>query len=184
VGALGYLECAVELAGQAARGAPAFDTVVIAAYSGGSLAGLHMGKQLGGLPGEVVGVPIAFAADTVREHVRRMVGGAARRFGLAVEAPKTVHLLDGYQGAGRASVGEAALAGIAGVAREEGLVLDPVYTGKAFLGLLDTLERDRRALGQRVCFIHTGGVFSLYPHREALSRLIDAALPPGPRSRG
>ncbi|MBI2159409.1 MAG: hypothetical protein HYU25_03290 [Candidatus Rokubacteria bacterium] len=59
------------------------------------------------------------------------------------------------------------------VARMEGLVLDPVYTAKAFHGLLDRLRRDPRALGPRVCFIHTGGVFSLFPFRNPLSRMFD-----------
>jgi len=71
-------------------------------------------------------------------------------------------------------VGEAELATVVRLAREEGLVLDPVYTAKAFAGLLDTLAKDPKALGQRVCFIHTGGIFSLFPFRDILSRLIDA----------
>ena len=60
-----------------------------------------------------------------------------QRFGFAIEVPKSIHLLDGYQGVGRASVGEAELGTIVRLAREEGLVLDPVYTAKAFTGLLD-----------------------------------------------
>jgi 1-aminocyclopropane-1-carboxylate deaminase/D-cysteine desulfhydrase-like pyridoxal-dependent ACC family enzyme len=48
-----------------------------------------------------------------------------------------------------------------------------VYTAKAFGGLLETLRRDPRALGGRVCFVHTGGVFSVFPYRSALSRLSD-----------
>ncbi len=173
VGALGYLECAVELAEQIQHGAPRFDTVVISAFSGGSQAGLLMGKQLAGLPGEVVGVPIAGPAADVRDHVVRTMGTAIQRFGFSIEVPKTVHLLDGYQGAGRADVADEELAVIVELAREEGLLLDPVYTAKGFRGLVDTLSRDPRALGQRVCFIHTGGLYSLFPFRERLSRLID-----------
>jgi D-cysteine desulfhydrase len=174
VGALGYLECAVELADQIAHGAPRFDAIVITAFSGGSQAGLLMGKQLAGLPGEVVGVPIAWSAAAVRGHITTTVAAAIRRFGFAIEEPKTIHLIDGFQGGGRANVGEAAAGTIVQLARQEGVVLDPVYTAKAFLGLLDTLRRDRTALGQRVCFVHTGGIFSLFPHRDQLSRLIDA----------
>src|SRR5437763_192498 len=51
--------------------------------------------------------------------------------------------------------------------------LGPVYTAKAFTGLLDALRRAPRALGRRVCFVHTGGVFSVFPYRAALSRLVD-----------
>ena len=60
-----------------------------------------------------------------------------------------------------------------GLARREGLLLDPVYTAKAFQGLLAELARDPRQFGRRVCFIHTGGIFSLFPFRDELSRLLD-----------
>jgi D-cysteine desulfhydrase len=176
VGALGYLECAVELAQQVEHGAPRFDAVVVSAFSGTSQAGLLMGKQLAGLPGEVVGVPIARAAADVRDHVVRTVRAAIRRFRFSVEVPKTVHLLDGYQGAGRANAADEELDVVVNIAREEGLLLDPIYTGRGFRGLVDTLARDPKALGQRVCFIHTGGLYGLFPFRERLSRRIDYSV--------
>src|SRR5712692_7139247 len=124
VGALGYLECAVELAEQINHGAPRFDTVVITAFSGGSQAGLLMGKQLAGLP-----------AELVRGYIGRTIDKAIRRFGFAIEVPKTIHLLDGYQGAGRTGVSDDALDTIVRLAQQEGVLLDPVYTVKAFAGL-------------------------------------------------
>src|ERR1700730_9339904 len=78
VGALGYLECAVELTEQINHGAPRFDAVVISAFTGGSQAGLLLGKQLAGLPGEIVGVPVARPAERVREHVARTMAAASR----------------------------------------------------------------------------------------------------------
>ena len=173
VGALGYLECAVELAEQISHGAPRFDTVVISAFSGGSQAGLLMGKQLAGLPSEIVGVPMAFPADRVREYIAATMAKAIRRFGFAIEVPKTIHLLDGYQGVGRAGVRDEELSRVVRLAQQEGVLLDPVYTVKGFGGLIDTLTRDSKALGQRVCFIHTGGLFSLFPYRDRFTRLLD-----------
>lgn len=173
VGALGYVACAQELAEQIRHGAPAFDTVMITDFSGGSQAGLLMGKQLSGLAAEIVGIPIADPAAQVRDYITATIRSAAARFDLAVEPPKTVHLVDGYQGLGRGQIRDEELATIVTLAREEGIVLDPVYTGKAFLGLLDRLRRDPKQFGNRVCFIHTGGVFSLFPFRERLSRLLD-----------
>jgi len=131
-----------------------------------------MGKQLAGLPSEIVGVPIAWPAEAVRAYATETIGKAILRYGFALEVPKTIHLLDGYQGTGRAAVDDEELSLLIRMAREEGVMLDPVYTAKAFGGLLDTLQRDPRALGQRVCFIHTGGIFSLFPFREPLSRLL------------
>ena len=171
-GALGYVACGEELAQQIRHGAPDFDTVVITAFSGGSQAGLLMAKQLYGLRAEIVGVPIAWEASRVRDYVTGVIGQARRRYGLSVEAPREVRLLDGYQGAGRVEVQARELETVVRVARTEGLVLDPVYTAKAFGGLLDRLRRDPGALGARVCFIHTGGVFSIFPFRAALGRVL------------
>src|SRR5213593_7581 len=157
VGALGYLACGQEVAQQVRHGAPEFDTIAITDFSGGSQAGLLMAKQLTG----------------VRAYVTDVIERARSRFGLAVRPPAEVRLLDGYQGVGRAAVRKDELDTMLKLARVEGIVLDPVYTAKAFTGLLDTLRRDPRALGRRVCFVHTGGVFSVFPYRAALSRLVD-----------
>ncbi|OLC59605.1 MAG: hypothetical protein AUH77_01325 [Candidatus Rokubacteria bacterium 13_1_40CM_4_69_39] len=171
-GALGYVTCGEELVQQIRHGAPAFDTVVITAFSGGSHAGLLMAKQLHGLRAEVVSVPIAWEAARVRAYVADLIGQARRRYGLSVEPPGEIRLLDGYQGTGRAEVRAEALETVVRVARLEGIVLDPVYTAKAFAALLDRIRRDPRELGRRVCFIHTGGIFSLFPFRRPLSRML------------
>src|SRR5205809_971342 len=159
VGALGYLACGQEVAQQVRHGAPEFDTIAITDFSGGSQAGLLMAKQLTGLRAEIVGVPIACEAARVRAYVTDVIERARSRFGLAVRPP--------------AEVRKDELDTMLKLARVEGIVLDPVYTAKAFTGLLDTLRRDPRALGRRVCFVHTGGVFSVFPYRAALSRLVD-----------
>jgi len=175
-GALGYLACGEELAQQIRHGAPDFDTIAISAFSGGSQAGLLMAKQLYHLRADVVSVPIAWEATRVREYVTRIIGEARRRYALPVEAPAEIRLLDGYQGVGRAEVQAEELDMVVRVARSEGIVLDPVYTAKAFAGLLDRLRREPQALGASVCFVHTGGVFSLFPFRRALSRRLGDGL--------
>ncbi len=176
-GALGYLTCGQELAQQIRHGAPEFDTVAITAFSGGSQAGLLMAKQLAGLRAEIVGVPVAWEAERVRDHVTEVLRQARRRYGLSVDVPSEIRLLDGYQGRGRAEVRRQEMEMVLRVARMEGIILDPVYTAKAFLGLLDHLRRHPGDLGRRVCFVHTGGVFSVFPFRDALSRLADGTAP-------
>jgi D-cysteine desulfhydrase len=173
-GALGYLACGEELAEQVRHGAPEFDTVVVAAFSGGSQAGLLMARQLAGLRAEVVGVPVAWDSARVRDYVVDVIGRARTRYGLPVQPPAEVRLLDGYQGGGRGAVRAEELAALVHLARREAIVLDPVYTARAFYGLTDTLRRSPRALGRRVCFLHTGGVFSLFPFRRTLRPILDA----------
>ncbi len=173
VGALGYMSCAHEIVQQTRHGAPDFDTIVITAFSGGSQAGLLMGKQLTGLRAEIVSVAVAWEADEVRRYVGGLIEQAARRYRLGVAPPKEVRVIDGYQGEGRGRIGEDTLSLVVDLARREGIVLDPVYTAKAFQGLLDQLRQDPRRFGEKICFIHTGGIFSLFPFRNELSRLLD-----------
>jgi D-cysteine desulfhydrase len=175
-GALGYLICGQEIAQQVRHGAPEFDTIALAGFSGASQAGLLMAGQLTGLRADIVGVPIAGAAERMREQVSDLMDEARRRYGLAVQVPPEVRLLDGFQGGGRAEVGPDALATLTRLARLEGLMLDPVYTAKAFGGVLEHLRRQPGSLGRRVCFIHTGGVFGAFPFRGALGRLADGGL--------
>jgi D-cysteine desulfhydrase len=176
VGALGYLSCGQEIAQQIRHGAPEFDTIAITAFSGGSQAGLLMARQLAGLRAEVVSIPIAWEGERVRAYVGDVIDQARRRWGLAVTVPDEIHLLDGYQGSDRSAVRDEDLAMVLRVARREGIVLDPVYTAKAFGGLLDRIQREPGSMGRRICFIHTGGVFSIFPFRDALSRMADADL--------
>lgn len=178
-GALGYVTCAQELHQQIRHGAPAFDTIAITAFSGGSHAGLLMGAQLTGLASRIVSVPIAWEADRVREYVHGVMERAARKYRLPVAPPDEVELLDGCQGAGRAEVRAEELETVVRVARAEGLVLDPVYTAKAFGGLLDAIRRGRDRFGRRVCFIHTGGIFSVFPFRGALRSALEHGRTPG-----
>src|SRR5438874_2476374 len=130
-------------------------------------------RCVAGLAGEIVSIPIAWEGARVRAYVTEVIERARGRFGLAVRPPAEVRLLDGYQGVGRAAVRKDELDTMLKLARLEGIILDPVYTAKAFTGLLDTLRRAPRALGPRVCFVHTGGVLSVFPYRAALSRLVD-----------
>jgi D-cysteine desulfhydrase len=106
--------------------------------------------------------------------VADVIEGARSRYGIEVEVPETIRLVDGYQGSGRATVPREHLETVVRVARREGIVLDPVYTAKAFHGLLDVIRQDRGAFGRRVCFIHTGGIFSIFPFRRVLRPLLDA----------
>jgi D-cysteine desulfhydrase len=171
-GALGYVVCGQEIAQQIRHGAPDFDTIVITAFSGGSHAGLLMAKQLTGLRAGIVSVPIAWEGGRVREYIDQVVARVAERYRLPVRPPDRIDLLDGYQGAGRSGVRREEFQTVLDVARLEGLVLDPVYTAKAFGALLDVLRADRARFGRRVCFIHTGGIFSVFPFRAQLASLL------------
>jgi D-cysteine desulfhydrase len=90
---------------------------------------------------------------------------SARNLELAREE---IHIIEGYVGPGYAKPYPEVVATIREVARREGLLLDPVYTGKAFHGLLEEARRGRFGSGERVLFVHTGGIFSLFAYRKEL----------------
>jgi D-cysteine desulfhydrase len=172
LGAWGYVRCVEELASQLSP-SDLRTTIVYAAGSGGTGAGLVLGVKLLRLPWRVVGVNVC----DDREYFVRVIGEIAEdaiaRWQLPIDFSRDeVEIVDGYVGIGYAKSQAAELATIRDVARAEGIVLDPVYTGKAFHGLRNELQRDTRAFGERVVFIHTGGVFGLFPKAAEIAPLL------------
>ena len=109
-----------------------------------------MGKQLAGLPGEIVGIPIAWPAAKVRDSYRADHGHAAiRRFGSPIEGAEVIPSDRRLSGAGAGDRGRRRAGDHRALGPgDEGAVLDPVYTAKAFAGLVTTLEKDPKALGR------------------------------------
>ena len=93
----------------------------------------------------------------------------ADRFATPASSPEELHLIDGYVGRGYALSTPEELDLIRHVASREGILLDPVYTGKAFNGMIQTLKKNPSAFGQRVLFLHTGGVFALFAKAGTMS---------------
>jgi D-cysteine desulfhydrase len=176
-GAWGYLAAVEELAQQMAAVGMGDATVVHAVGSGGTTAGLALGRRLLGLDGlRIVGFNVCDTAEEFRAEVPRIANACAERFGLGVEVtPHDMEIVDGYVGRGYALSRPEEIHLIADVARTEGVVLDPVYTGKAFFGLAGSLEKARDRFGQRVIFLHTGGVFAHFAKRDDI---LDALGPP------
>ncbi|MCC6622956.1 MAG: D-cysteine desulfhydrase family protein [Deltaproteobacteria bacterium] len=168
LGALGYVDCAAEIVTQ--LGAPP-DTVVVATGSGGTLAGLAAGFERLAVPTRALGVAVCDDRPTFRAIVDRIAAELADAHGLPGLAADRYDVLEGFQGEGYARATADELRFLVSIAREDGLVLDPVYTNKALLGLVTTARRDPGVLGRRVVFIHTGGIFGLFPYAEALTAI-------------
>ena len=79
-----------------------------------------------------------------------------------------INLIDGYVGQGYGKASSEVLDTIKSLAKLEGIILDPVYTGKAFHGLLSELKRDRFNRERDIIFIHTGGIFGLLPFADRI----------------
>ena len=143
--------------------------IITATGSGGTQAGLTAGCALFELGAQVWGVNVCEDEEWFMAKVRQDLRDWRERYRqrLDVEA-LPLRVLGGYAGPRYAEAGPEALSVIHRLARTEGLVLDPVYTGKAFCGLLSELQQGRFGQEGDVLFIHTGGVFGIFPQRSAL----------------
>jgi len=167
VGAWGYVRAIEELHGQLPPGPV---TIVYAAGSGGTGAGIILGIKLCGLrDARAVGVNVCDDRDYFVREIGQIVEGAIKQWRLAVAFERNeIEILDGYVGGGYGISRPEELALIRDVARTEGLVLDPVYTGKAFLGM----KEHARELGPRIVFMHTGGIYGLLAKAAELAPLL------------
>ncbi|MFJ1600383.1 D-cysteine desulfhydrase family protein [Streptomyces sp. NPDC088261] len=160
--ARGYAEAGRELQAQA----PDLATVVVAMGSGGTMAGLV--HALGA--DRVLGVDVGAVTDPGRV-VSDFVAGLA---GPGAVAPSPLRLRRDQVGAGYAELTDAVTDALTVTARAEGVVLDPVYTGRAMAGLIAAVAEGDVRPGQRTVFLHTGGLPGLFGHAAAMARAQDA----------
>lgn len=168
VGALGYVTCALELAEQANVLGLDIDLLVHATGSTGTQAGL-----LAGLEGARTGIPVlgigVRAPKPVQEDkVYALATRTAELLGVpgAVSREKVVANCD-YVGEGYGLPTPGMMEALELVARTEGILLDPVYSGKAMAGLIDLVRNGRYARGQNIVFLHTGGAVGLFGYVHA-----------------
>lgn len=169
VGALGYVTCAVELLQQAEDAKLTFDHFVTTSGSAGTHAGLAVGLRGSGNDKPILG----FGVNAGREIQEERVYGLACETAEYLAAPGIVTRNDifadcNYVGSGygepTAEMNEAVLL----AARLEGLLFDPVYTGKALAGMIDYIRQGRIGKGSTVVFLHTGGAAGLFAYADTL----------------
>jgi D-cysteine desulfhydrase len=172
VGSLGYVAFVDELAAQIEHPDRPL-TLVYAAGSGGTGAGLVTGVLARGLPWRVVGVNVCdsreYFVEVIGDLVDELRGEHEVSFAFDREQ---LEIVDGFVGRGYARTRPEELAALIALGRAEGVVLDPVYTGKAWYGLTETLRADPRAFGSRVVFLHSGRIYGLLAQSDALQPVL------------
>lgn len=165
LGALGYIDCAQEIAHQS-EGVVDYAAVVVASGSAGTHAGLAVGlEQL--LPEtEVIGVTVSRHAEQQLPVVDSLRQQLIAKLELTSTAPVT--LWDDYFGPRYGEPNQEGMEAVKLLARLEGLLLDPVYTGKAMAGLLDGISQNRFRREGPLLFVHTGGAPALFAYHPSV----------------
>jgi L-cysteate sulfo-lyase len=168
VGALGYVNAALEILGQANDLGLRVDEVVHATGSAGTQAGLVAGFSgaRSGIP--VLGVGVRAPREVQEQNVLKLALATADKLGIngAVSAADVVANCD-YVGAGYGLPTAPMLEAVQLLARTEAILLDPVYSGKGMAGLIDLIRRGRYQRDQNIVFVHTGGAQALFGYRES-----------------
>jgi D-cysteine desulfhydrase family pyridoxal phosphate-dependent enzyme len=144
------------------------DWMVVASSSGGTQAGLALGARLASWPGRVLGISIDEPRADLQITVAGLATAAADRLGKKITLlPEEIQVNADYLGEGYGILGEPEREAIRLFARSEGLLLDPVYTGRAAAGLIDLIRKGFFQPGETVLFWHTGGTPALFAERYA-----------------
>ena len=177
IGTLGYYTCMQEILEQEKQMGITFNTIVVATGSGGTIAGLHLANELGKLGKRCIGMAVCDdikyftdIADRISNEAKPLLKEFldTEDYSNAVLLRDNIEINDKYVGIGYALSRPEELEFIRKIARLEGLILDPVYTGKAMYGLWNELQKNadpKTAINpeDNVLFIHTGGLFGLFP---------------------
>lgn len=145
------------------------DAICHATGSGGTQAGLTLRSAQMGFKGEVLGINVCDNAQYFAQKVRQDINHWAKLNQQSLDAiTLNIQTIDGYVGKGYSKTQPEELACLQHLAQLEGIILDPVYTGKAFYGLTQEIKKGRFEGVENIVFIHTGGVFSLFAYSDEL----------------
>lgn len=163
IGAWGYIAACEELKADFEAAGIDQAHVVTASGSGGTQAGLTLGCALHELPATIWGVNVCDDEDYFMRKISRDAKDWQTRYPEAPQTQVESRVLDGYVGEGYGIASSEVFALIHELSQLEGLLLDPVYTGKAFAGMLAELEKGRFESCEDIVFVHTGGIFGVFP---------------------
>ena len=170
VGAAGYAVAFQELLEQARAGGWAVDHVAVASSSGGTQAGMAVGAWAAGFSGQLHGISIDRSAGEFQPALAELATQTASLLRVPHSFSAQDFIVhDAYLGGGYGVLGDAEREAIRLLAASEGLLADPVYTGRALAGLLDMIRQGRFGADETVVFWHTGGLPALFAYADQLA---------------
>jgi L-cysteate sulfo-lyase len=174
LGAVAYVQALLEIVEVDSERVPDW---IFTATQGSTLAGLQLGCELLGLPTRLVGIcPMTATHEAYLSpgEIAELAHGAASLLGLATQiTADAITTTTDYVGDDYGVPSAGSLAAIRRLGASEGILLDPVYSGKGFAGMLDYVRRDIVPAGDRIVFLHTGGLPTLFSQA---GRLVDTSV--------
>lgn len=169
-GALGYVGCAQELLWQSSERSLRIDHVVHATGSAGTQAGLVVGLEASNSGIPLLGIGVRAPKPKQEENVHRLAEATADRLGVKGGIPRERVVANcDYVGGGYGVPTDGMVEALRLFARHEGILLDPVYSGKGAAGLIDLVRKGHFRKGENVVFVHTGGSAGLFAYRRSLA---------------
>ena len=162
LGSLGYVRSMLEIV----QGIDDLDFIITAVGSGGTLAGLLAGAQITNTRAQIIGVPVCDDGHIFAQRVNLILQDLRTHIPELTIQSHENNFCDGHVGSGYALATKQELQQISTVVKDSGLVLDPVYTNKAFSGMRAMIKNARIPQQSKVLFLHTGGIFGLAPFAE------------------
>jgi len=167
IGATGYVACAQETMEQLFGMGLNIHTAIVPSGSAGTHAGFLVGMvgTNAGIP--VLGMNVSRTKEVQEELVHKLTVETAKRVGIQQEIPKSaVTCFGDYVGAGYSIPTDSMVEAVKLLASTEGILVDPVYSGKALAGLIDLVRKDTFPAGSNILFLHTGGSPALYAYMD------------------
>jgi len=157
--------CAQEIIRQSFDMGTTFDKIVVTSGSGGTHSGLLLGLRAYNYDVPVVGISISRKSETEKDLLQGIINKTILKLGLITTiSTDDIIVFDEYVGEGYSRPTQTMVDAVDLVAKTEGILLDPVYTGKCMSGFIDLIQKDYFKKGENVLFLHTGGAPSLYAY--------------------
>lgn len=171
LGALGYVSCMEEIMNQMFTRGLNFDHMVVPSGSAGTHAGIIAGMIGNNINIPVTGIGVNRPKAVQQEAVHKLANQTLDLIGVEQRVPaEKVVAFDDYVGPGYSLPTDAMVEAVKMLARTEGILLDPVYSGKAMSGLIDLVKKDYFKKGSNVLFLHTGGSPALYAYLDCFRK--------------
>lgn len=170
IGTFGYFKAMEEIVQQEKEMGIKFDAIVMAVGSGGTYSGLFLANKIMGYGAKIYGVNVSNDEKYFKNQIEKVINESLFYIDKTFQFSKEeINIIDGYVGRGYALSRSEEIEFIHEVAKLEGVILDPVYTGKAMYGLVNEIKEGNFKKHNNILFIHTGGLYGLFPKKDLFS---------------